>query len=145
MSVIISGESSAAAYLGAGELCCGEFAVADRLRALRAPESVLIVGEGAIFPHELSVFAAVVDADGGFDADGLNGIAVISCGMSGRNTVSMTSCSGDTMILSLNRSVMTLKGLCEPFEQPVRRLPDTSDYDCMAAFAAAVLLGVTGN
>ena len=142
MSVIILGKSGAAQYL-VGERCDIELVAADGLKALNAPDSVLIVGDGALLPHGLSVFAAVVDADSGFDADALKGTAVISCGMSGRNTVSMTSRSGDAMTLSLNRSVMTLKGLCEPFEQPICRLTGTSDYDCMAAFAAAMLLGLT--
>ncbi len=34
-----------------------------------------------------------------------------------------------------------LRGVCEPFELPVLLLPDTTDFDCMAAFAAAVVLG----
>jgi hypothetical protein len=145
LTVIISGESSAAEYFGDDGFAAGDVIAAHEIRLLQAPESVLIVGKGEVLPKEISVFAAIVDADGGFSAEELNGTSVISCGMSGRNTVSMTSCTNEYVSLSLNRSIMTLAGICEPFEQPVRRLPDTSDYDCMAAFAAAILLGIAGR
>lgn len=145
MSVIISGSSGAAEYFGENGFAVGEIIAAHELSILRATGSVLIVGKNAVLPSDILVFAAVVDADSGFERECLRGTAVISCGMSGRNTVSMTSCTNESITLSLNRSVMTLAGVCEPFELPVRRLDSTTDNDCMMAFAAAVLLGVAGR
>ncbi len=145
LSVIISGESGAAEYFGGDGFAAVEVIAACGIGLLMASGSVLIIGKGGMLPEDISVFAAIIDADSGISAEGLKGTAVISCGMSGRNTVSMTSRTNEYMTLSLNRSIMTLAGICEPFEYPVRLQPDTSDYDCMAAFAAAILLGIAGR
>lgn len=142
MAVIISGSCGASAYFLEGIFRCDEVISVRGTELVKAPDSVLIAGKGALLSGGLQVFAAIVDADSGFDAAALQGTAVIACGMSGRNTVSMTSRTPERVTLSLNRSVMTLRGLCEPFELPLPMLPDTSDYDCMAAFAAAVVLGI---
>ncbi len=141
MAVIISGRCGASAYFLEGIFRCDEVISAADTELIHAPTSVLIAGEDAQLPCSFSVFAAVVDADSGFDAEMLRGTAVLTCGVSGRNTVSMTSRTPERVTLSLNRSVTTLRGVCEPFELPVQRLPDTTDFDCMAAFAAAVVLG----
>ena len=145
MSVIISGNSGAAEYFGNNVFEVGEVIAVHGTSLLRASGSVLIIGKNAELPSHISVFAAVVDADSDFDCECLRGTAVISCGMSGRNTVSITSCTNESITLSLNRSIMTLAGICEPFELPIRRLRGTTNHDCMAAFAAAVLQGTAGH
>ena len=66
---------------------------------------------------------------------------MITCGISGRNTVSVTSKTSDSITLSLNRAIHTLGGLCEPMELPIPLYEGYSDFDHMAAFAATVIFG----
>ena len=117
---------------------------APALTQLEAKEAVLVIGEGAVLPEKLSVLAAVVDNDSGFNASLLNGTAVVTCGLGSRNTVSITSKTAEYVTLSLNRSIQTLKGICEPMELPLPVREDVDDYAYMAAFAASVLLGNIG-
>lgn len=145
MGVVIAGVSNAAAYFREGIFRCDELICARGFQLLSAPRSVLIAGEGAVLPERPDVFAVTVDADRGFDAVAVRGSAVLTCGMSGRNTVSMTSRTTDIITLSLNRSIVTLRGVCDPFELPIRYLQGTSEYDCMAAFAAAVMSGTVDD
>ncbi|MCH5293988.1 MAG: hypothetical protein J1E07_09675, partial [Treponema sp.] len=63
-----------------------------------------------------------------------------ACGVSSKNTVSVTSRTTDKITLSLNRSVQTADGVCEPLEQPIPDNGNVSEYDLMAAFAAKILL-----
>lgn len=116
---------------------------ADRLRLVDCPECVVMVGENAEIPQVRSALGVVVSGDGGgaFPAERLSGIQVITCGRCGKNTICITSDDGDTVTLALNRTVTTLSGICEPMELPVKRQPDFQEYPCMAAFAAAILLG----
>ena len=77
-------------------------------------------------------------------ADHPRSVQLISCGVSAKNTVSVTSRTPEVLTLSLNRSMRGKKGVCEPFELPIRlaetNVPDVSEYDRMAAFAAETLL-----
>lgn len=69
------------------------------------------------------------------------GIQLITCGISPKNTVSITSRTAEKLTLSLNRSIRTLSGkLCEPLELPVGVPENADEYDVMAAFAAKMLL-----
>ncbi len=69
------------------------------------------------------------------------GVQLITCGISPKNTVSITSRTAEKLTLSLNRSIRTLTGkLCEPLEQPVDVPENADEYDVMAAFAAGMLL-----
>ena len=145
MSVIILGNCNAAAYFSEGIFPCEDVISAGQLTALDSPNSVLIIGENAPLPEKLNVFAAAADADAGFNVSALKGIAVLTYGISGRNTISLTSRTPERVTLSLNRSIMTLRGICEPFELPLPLLANTTAHDCMAAFAAAVALGLTEN
>ena len=97
---------------------------AERVQSVDCPECVVVLGYGAELPVER-----------------LGGVQLITCGRCGKNTVSLTSDSGETVTAALNRAVTTLYGVCEPLEYPMDRLPGTSEFGCMAAFAAAVLLG----
>ena len=114
------------------------------LSSLHAEEAVLIVGDGAVLPDRLCVMAAVVDSDSGFRQHRLNGTPVITCGLGSRNTISITSKTAEYVTLSLNRSIHTLNGLCEPLELPMPVLDGMEDYGYMAAFAASILLGNIG-
>ena len=69
-------------------------------------------------------------------------VQIIACGVSPKNTVSVTSRNSEKITLSLNRSVRTANGICEPLELPVSTL-NYSEYDLMSAFAAEILLGKT--
>lgn len=70
-----------------------------------------------------------------------DGIQLISCGICAKNTVSLSSRAADSITLSLNRSIQTENGICEPLELPVKADESANVYEYMAAFAAAVLLG----
>ncbi len=118
----------------------------NSLGCLKAEDSVLVIGrKPQLSGGEISAFSVVVNADEQFGREALCGQSVISCGMSGRNTVSVTSKTVDSITLSLNRAITTMKGLCEPLELPVKRVGGCSDYDYMAAFAVSLLLGNTGS
>ena len=118
-----------------------EVVCADILTEISAQRSVVIAGEGAVLPRGAEAFAVVVDADADIDLSALRGNSVITCGISGRNTISVTSKTSDSITLSLNRAIHTLHGLCEPMELPVPFCEGCTDFDHMAAFAAAVVFG----
>lgn len=67
------------------------------------------------------------------------GAQLITCGISHKNAVSVTSRTDERLILSLNRSLRTKNGVVEPLELPVSAGGD--EYELMAAFAARLLLG----
>ncbi|MGN0687214.1 MAG: hypothetical protein ACI4KA_03810 [Oscillospiraceae bacterium] len=118
---------------------------AEKLSEISADDVPLVIGENAVLPDRLSVLAAVVNCDVYFDLSALKGTAVICCGHSCKNTVSVTSKTSEFITLSLNRSIHTLKGLCDPLEMPLPLLQTvTDDYDYMAAFAASIILGNIG-
>ncbi len=112
------------------------------LNGIAAEDAVLVIGEGAeIFTEEISAVSVIVNADEQISSRRWQGLSVITCGISGKNTVSVTSKTTDRITLSLNRSIHTLKGLCEPLEYPVPLIDGIDDYDYMAAFAVSLLLG----
>lgn len=114
---------------------------AHYITEISAQQSVVVAGEGAQLPEGLSALAVIVDADSDIDLSALHGNAVITCGISGRNTVSVTSKTSDSITLSLNRAIHTLCGLCEPMELPMPLCEGCSDFEHMAAFAATVVFG----
>ena len=65
-------------------------------------ECIIVLGGNAdIISDRNSVFAAVVNSDAGFPAEKLKGIPVITCGMGGHNTVSVTSRTLEKITVSL--------------------------------------------
>lgn len=143
-AVIAVGKVKISELLSGDPFAQCEVVCADSLTELSAKRSVVIAGEGAVLPEGLTAFAVVVDADADIDLSALRGNSVITCGIGGRNTVSVTSKTADSITLSLNRAVHTAKGLCEPMELPVPLYEGCSDFDHMAAFAAAVIYGIVG-
>lgn len=116
----------------------------QKLCKMSSKDSILVVGRNASIPAEsVSAFAVVLNSDNDINAEQWRGMSVITCGISGRNTVSVTSKTPEKITLSLNRSIHTLRGLCEPMELPVIRVDGIEDYDYMAAFAVSILLGNT--
>ncbi len=116
---------------------------AERVRLIDCPECVVVLGYGAELPVVRSAAGVLINGDcgGELPVERLGGVQLITCGRCGKNTVCLTSDSGETVTAALNRAVTTLYGVCEPLEYPMDRLPGTSEFGCMAAFAAAVLLG----
>lgn len=136
-----------------GELGSGEFPselpviAAGSVQVIDCPECAVIVTDGAEIPTIRRAAGVMINGDNGgsFPAERLSGVQLITCGRCGKNTVSITSDSGDSVTLALNRAVTTLNGICEPMEYPVKRRNDTPEYLLMAEFAAAVLLGMIGE
>lgn len=133
---------------------------ADNITFVDCPECVVILNEDSDLPEIKNAAGIIIDGDCGkaLPVERLSGIQLITCGRCGKNTVCITSDSGETVTLALNRAVETISDLCnrsvpeagcnrcdrnvrcEPFEYPVKRQPGASDFGCMAAFAAEILL-----
>ena len=104
---------------------------------INAPEAAVIVGKNA----KISVSSALgVIVSEEFSGTVPRGIQLITCGISPKNTVSVTSRTDEKITLSLNRSIRTEHGIIEPLEQPVNNERGLSEYDIMSAFAARLLL-----
>ena len=129
---VVAGESNADKFLGERPVI-----KTDGYASVDCEFAAVIAGKGA----ELDVRSAlgvIVDGES-FRKKIPRGIQLITCGISSKNTVSITSRTADKLTLSLNRSIRTVSGICEPLEQPVD-VPDSADeFDVMAAFAARVL------
>lgn len=114
---------------------------AEKVSVVDCPECAVIIGEDAEIPLVQRAAGVMINGDSGgsFPAERLNNVQLITCGRGGKNTVSITSDSGETLTLALNRAVNSLNGCVEPMEQPMKRT-SAPEYDCMAAFAAAIIL-----
>lgn len=114
---------------------------AEKVSVVDCPKCAVIIGEGAEIPLVQRAAGVMINGDSGgsFPAERLNNVQLITCGRGGKNTVSITSDSGETLTLALNRAVNSLNGCVEPMEQPMKRT-SAPEYDCMAAFAAAIIL-----
>lgn len=101
-------------------------------------DAVVIIGRsGTADIH--SALGVIVDGER-FSGELPKGVQLITCGVSPKNTVSVTSRSDDKITLSLNRTIRTSRGITEPLEQPFDTMPGDDEYDMMAAFAARLLL-----
>ena len=140
--VLITGRSAAGELFGAALPECAVVSTENAV-LVDCPNCVVIVGEGGEIPRVKRAAGVVICGDSGgvLPTERLEGIQLITCGRCGKNTVCVTSNAGERLTLALNRGVTTLCGFCEPMELPVAAPPCASEYDCMAAFAAAVLLG----
>ncbi len=69
-----------------------------------------------------------------------DGVQLISVGIGAKNTVSISSRAADSITLSLNRTIRTQNGVCEPLELPVPADENADVYDYMSAFAASLLI-----
>lgn len=117
---------------------------AERSAKIDCEIAAVIVGKGA----GLEVSSALgVIADGeSFRQKLPRGIQLITCGVSPKNTVSITSRTAEKLTLSLNRSIRTESGkICEPLEQPVNVRNNIDEYDVMAEFAAKMLLEIDND
>lgn len=111
---------------------------ADSSGLIDCADAAVILGTGA--RAEIRSALGVI-ADGDDPADDLpRGVQLITCGVSPKNTVSITSRTPEKITLSLNRSIRTQSGVIEPLEQPVPANDSLSEYELMASFAASLLL-----
>lgn len=108
---------------------------------INCPGAAVIVGQGAA-PRVRSALGVIVDGES-FSEKLPRGIQIITCGISPKNTISVTSRTDEKITLSLNRAIRTKNGSVEPLEQPVDKPEKADEYDIMAAFAAKLLLGQT--
>ena len=131
--VVIVGESRAEELLK-------EFSIvkARDFAKVNCDGAVVIIGKNAL-AEVVSALGVIVDGDEPA-ADIPRFVQLIACGVSPKNTVSVTSRTSEKITLSLNRSVRTSNGICEPLELPVPDDEIVSEYDLMAAFAAKILL-----
>lgn len=102
------------------------------------PSAAVILGNGSR-PEIRSALGVIVDGDDP-DAHLPRSVQLITCGVSPKNTVCITSRTPEKLTLSLNRSIRTASGVCEPLELPVDFRGSFSEYELMAAFAARLLL-----
>lgn len=98
--------------------------------------AVIIAGKNADFAVK-SALAVIVDE--GVSGELSRGVQLITCGVSPKNTVSVTSRTDEKITLSLNRSIKTRGGVIEPLEKPVLK-EHFSEFDLMAAFCAKMLI-----
>ena len=73
-----------------------------------------------------------------------NCVPVISCGMNGKNTVTLSSVGGSSALVSLQRTVTDIYGRDrEPAEFRIRLTHSRSPFAVAAAAAVLLLLGIT--
>ncbi len=143
-AVITYGNSGAAELFGKIFPDCAEVSVYGN-GSVSAGEGVIIFAKNCHYaPEGTKAPSVIINGDMGFDASNLSGAQIITCGIGAKNTVSITSRTQDSMTLSLNRSIQTLKGICEPQELPVKAPENAEPYDYMSAYAAALVLGKIG-
>ena len=130
--ICIVGESHADRLFGELPTIKANYAEID------VPKAAVIVGKNGKAKVR-SALGIIVDGDS-CDQNIPRGIQLITCGISPKNTVSVTSRTDEKLTLSLNRSIRTEHGVIEPLEQPVDIRSGISEYDIMAAFAAKLLL-----
>lgn len=111
---------------------------ADGNTEIDCENAAVIVGRNASVNIK-NALGVIVDGEN-FSGRIPHGIQLITCGISPKNTVSVTSRTDDKITLSLNRAIHTADGVCEPLEQPVSVSGALNEYDVMAAFAARLLL-----
>ncbi len=101
-------------------------------------DAVVIIGGNGIADVRCAL-SVIVDGER-FSGELPKGVQLITCGISPKNTVSVTSRSDDKITLSLNRTIRAKSGIVEPLEQPFDAVPPDEEYALMAAFAARLLL-----
>ena len=114
---------------------------ADSVTEINCANSVVIAGKCADTSAIHKAAALITNSDDATEHHCEAEIPVITCGMGSKNTVSVTSITMERITLSLNRSLQTLNGICQPLEQSFPFTEDISCYDYMAAFAACIALG----
>lgn len=138
---VIIGESKAHRLFEEGVFPRCPLIHAHSAALIDCPSAAVILGASPA-PELRSAAALIANADAPDSLTALGGrsIPIITCGRGSRNTVSITSITEERLTLSLNRSLQTLGGICEPLEQTYPLLADIPLYDYMAAFAASIII-----
>lgn len=124
-----------------GEMCVSGVSVikASSAELIDCPDAVVVLGAGAQYQKIQAVLGVIVNGDE-LSENLPRGVQLITCGVSPKNTVSITSRTPEKITLSLNRSIRTKSGVIEPLEQPIPLESGLSEYEMMARFAAGLLL-----
>lgn len=126
---------------------CGDACVQKSVSVIKAssaelidcPDAAVILGAGARAENIRAALGVIVNGDE--PSNNLpRGVQLITCGVSPKNTVSITSRTPEKITLSLNRSIRTKSGVIEPLELPVALEGTLSEYEMMSSFAAGLLL-----
>ncbi|MDE6732273.1 MAG: hypothetical protein K2J77_05285 [Oscillospiraceae bacterium] len=112
---------------------------ASSAELIDCPDAAVILGAGARVENIRAALSVIVNGDE-LSKDLPRGVQLITCGVSPKNTVSITSRTPEKITLSLNRSIRTKSGVIEPLELPVPLENALSEYEMMARFAAGLLL-----
>lgn len=137
--VIIAGECGAAELFGTVFPPSGTITVTGRIR-VRSADSAVIIGKNGE-AHIENALGIIVSGDDP-PTDIPAGIQLITCGAGAKNTVSFSSLTESGITLSLNRSMNTAAGRCDPLEFPAAGTGGADVFSYMSAFAAALLLGI---
>lgn len=114
---------------------------ASSAELIDCPDAAVILGAGARVENIRAALGVIVNGDE-LSKDLPRGVQLITCGVSPKNTVSITSRTPEKITLSLNRSIRAKNGIIEPLELPVPLENALSEYEMMAIFAAELLLEV---
>ena len=132
LMIFILGESNSPLYFP--ELNC---TIIKGFSEINAPDSPIIIGKNP--PEFLLKNAFAVIAEENFPGAVPKGIQLITCGISGKNTFSLTSRRENKVTVSLNRNIYGKHGVIEPLEIPVTLRKNTDETDCMIAVACLLL------
>ena len=116
---------------------------------VQADSAVIVYRDALHVPPKLFACeqaAAVVDSCNKevFAAAGASGLEAITCGLSAKDTLTLSSTGVDSTVLNLQRSVPCFDGsVAEPQEIPLRAQVDTDSFTLMAASALFILSGNT--
>lgn len=136
--IVVCGAETAGAAIR--ELLPNAELVETAAARISSPSAAVILGSGGRLSADRALGVILSGEDD--SAEQLpQGVQVITVGHGAKNTVSITSITPDTLTLSLNRAMNTLRGIAEPFELPVPVRNADNQIGYMAAFAAGVLLG----
>lgn len=113
--------------------------MAEKCDLIDCPDAAVILGAGARVENIRAALSVIVNGDE-LSKKLPRGVQLITCGVSPKNTVSITSRTPEKITLSLNRSIRAKSGVIEPLELPVPSENALTEYEMMARFAAELLL-----
>lgn len=121
-----------------------EILICTNTEKIQISDSILILGNDyntiKFCPHMNSVIIANSDNKEQISALSKFSNNVITCGRD-KSVISYSSCSGDSILVSLNMSIKALSGrIIEPLEFPISNSISSNLYDIMAVSALQLLL-----
>ena len=116
------------------------------IKYIKGDSPVIILTESSYFSADMNIASAplfIVDSQDKGHIEMLSKTAypVITCGISGTDTISYTSISDGFITLSLNRQLVSFQQrMITPFEMPVEFTGEYPVYYVLSAFALRLLL-----